>query len=774
MCLHLLDGFYLGDLPADIKLLMADCAFKLNKFDDVERICVFGSRSDLGAISSMFGILTAPVLRILGDSFRRRNRKDQAIECYRRCMLSAPYMISALQALAELDDSYCDRYGELLTTNNVRKLLSSPTYLQLEIIDRPVACKVPRSQRAVPDIPDENEDMGAVTNRCARPLVPKRPSSGEALKALAPKVPEEQLWPGPVPGAKPPASGGRPSMIPVQQKRTKVSSLLPRKSRRLATSTRCASKGAITCAGDKSDAADGDFATDDPCCTKTSVPKLLQRSLTDSAASKDSGPRHTDRGGSNIPRMSRGPTTRLQHRQRSLNAVNKAAGHLSSSCSSGDRPCSHPICKLNDTPQCSIVNSNKCTDELVQALSHLYSIYVRMQRNKFNETLAAYDQLPTTMKSMHWTLMQKAIAQTEMGQYTSAVSTFKRIRLHYPMHLQSMAIYSTALWHLRAQNDLVNLAQVLSEVDLHHPAVWCAIGNHYSMSAEHDIAIQMFKRALQLNANYRYALALLGNEYMVSDNHELATTCFRILLHRDIRDYRAWYGLGSICFAREKYQQAQSYFERALSVNPSSTVLMCHVAVTKHIRGYSKDALDMLTEAVSIDPNNSLCRFHKVGLLYTLNFLSDALKELKILEELVPNESLVFHMLARVYRRMKNEQLFLAHVNWAMKLDRKRTHITVKDSIDRFYAKEDDQCMDDHPIGAFAFVSPATEPPSVIYSTGDGCAQRVFRSAPLGAIEESEARTEEPSPLLADSEQLDEPLTSATTTPPQRDSPRRR
>lgn len=767
MCFHLLDGFSLSDLPAETKLYYADSAFRLNRFDEVERICTFGSRDDYEAVENKFEQYTAPIMKLLGDCYRRRNRIDQAIECYRRCMLFAPYMLSVFQILSELDDTLCERFEELLTSANVRKLLTAPGYVHLDFKNQVgVSSEKHDIQSSTGDIPDENEISGALSkqtssanNRQQQQPVPKRPT-GEALRTRASKnaddmsrnpttqqestshcAPSERR--GSTVGSKPLVFGvSSNEMIPSTttlppppltsinvkaqntNKRTKISNFLPRKSQsRKITNKQCADSAtarnplpsslstqtnlisneantATTSNKKQSILISAGTKTAPPCRNeRKNVGYKLRRSLTDSTATK------SIRGFQDInkvhilPSYGKGPTTRLQHRQLSTVFGHKPitinSSKATARCSERLFRCAHPICKFNSGNQCSINNSNKCLVELVKTFTQLYHVCLRMKRNQFNEALSKVEEMSLHVKNMHWTMMQKAYAQYELGQYTSAVSTFKRIRLQYPMHMESMAKYSTVLWHLKARSDLVNLAQVLSELDFQHPSVWCTLGNHYSLSKEHDVAIHMFKRALQLDPRSQCALALLGNEYMAADNHMLATSCFRILLKRDIRDYRAWYGLGAICFSREKYQLAQVYYERAVNANPSSTVLMCHVAITKHVRGYTRDALELLTKAVSIDPNNSVCRFHRAGLLYSMNFLTDALKELKILEELVPNEPVVFHMFARIYRKMRNEQLFLAHVNWAMKLDRKRPHHNVKDSIDRFYARDDDVNMED-------------------------------------------------------------------------------
>ncbi|KAI0982606.1 hypothetical protein GJ496_006871 [Pomphorhynchus laevis] len=677
--IHVLKTRTLCNLDADAKLIMADSAYKLSRYAEVEQI--FDARcTDLDFLANRFGNLALPIIKLLGDSYRRRNRIDQAIECYRHCLLSAPYMLSALKALAELGDNFVDRHPDLLTTANVKRVLATSTNVKLDIKNEPAPYSASSNLISIPDIHDENfsNNMHAVP-KAFRQSTCKRPSSNEALKTLAPKIQDELIQPD-------------SKALNLQQKRSKVSSLLPRKTRRIISKadSKQISTGTSSVSTENS-AIDDNRRNDASAAAISSLKK--QRSVID-FGSKDSIKENTKSSVKCSLPIVRGPTTRLQQRKQVSGSVHKLVHSVNMA------QCTHSICLLNANNQCIANNSSQSIDELVKVISYLYVIYIHQKRNEFSKVISTFEELPSHLKLTHWALNQKAIAQAELGHYTSALTTFQKIRVSYPNHLESMSIYSSALWHLRAHDDLVHLAQVLSEITLQHPDVWCVVGNHFSISRDHDFAIQMFKRAIQLDPNFAYAYALLGNEYVVSDNHELATSCFRILLHIDIRDYRAWYGLGSICFAREKYQLALLYFQRALDVNPSSTILMCHVAVTQHVRGFTSEALTILTKAVSIDANNSLCRFHRAGMLYTIHNFEGAIKELKVLEELVPNESLVFHMFARVYRKLKNEQMFLTHINWAMKLDAKGVHNTLKDTIGRFYSCEDEHFVEDQTISA--------------------------------------------------------------------------
>lgn len=61
-----------------------------------------------------------------------------------------------------------------------------------------------------------------------------------------------------------------------------------------------------------------------------------------------------------------------------------------------------------------------------------------------------------------------------------------------------MALYSTALWHLRKEVELAALSQELLAVDRLSAQAWLVAGNCYSLQQEHEQALAAFKRALQV------------------------------------------------------------------------------------------------------------------------------------------------------------------------------------------------------------------------------------------------------------------------------------
>lgn len=48
------------------------------------------------------------------------------------------------------------------------------------------------------------------------------------------------------------------------------------------------------------------------------------------------------------------------------------------------------------------------------------------------------------------------------------------------------------------------------------PEAWCAVGNCFSLQKEHEAALKVFQRAIQVDPEFTYAYTLCGYEYVAN------------------------------------------------------------------------------------------------------------------------------------------------------------------------------------------------------------------------------------------------------------------
>ena len=323
---------------------------------------------------------------------------------------------------------------------------------------------------------------------------------------------------------------------------------------------------------------------------------------------------------------------------------------------------------------------------VVSLLVTLASAYQLLSSYQCRKCVNLLHKLPKKHFSTGWTQQVLGKAYCEMNEYKNALLSLREMLRIEPFRVKGTETLSTALWHLKKDKELCALAQQIVEVDKYAPETWCVVGNCFSLQREPDAAIRFFQRALQIDpTNFPYAHTLCGHEYVNNEDLEKAINSFRNALLLDDRHYNAWYGLGSIYYRQEKYELAEYHFRRALSINSSSSVLQCYLAMVLHAQGStvkSQCALEILTKATEHDRNNPQLRFQKAYIYMALEQLDDALVELEIVREQAPREAPVYAMLGQLYQQLGRKEDALRAINSAIDLDPKES-MSLKSLLER-------------------------------------------------------------------------------------------
>lgn len=109
---------------------------------------------------------------------------------------------------------------------------------------------------------------------------------------------------------------------------------------------------------------------------------------------------------------------------------------------------------------------------------------------KSEEALEIFVLLPRSQSRTAWVQCQVAKANFELVRYEAAATHFKEARRLDRFRLEDLEIYSTVLWHMKRETELMYLAHELMAVDRLSPQSWCVLGNCFSLQKEHDTALQ--------------------------------------------------------------------------------------------------------------------------------------------------------------------------------------------------------------------------------------------------------------------------------------------
>ncbi|KAF2103785.1 TPR-like protein [Rhizodiscina lignyota] len=324
--------------------------------------------------------------------------------------------------------------------------------------------------------------------------------------------------------------------------------------------------------------------------------------------------------------------------------------------------------------------------------------YYQLSRYQCQAALQAFASVSPQQRETPWVLSHIGKAYYERQQYAEAEEVFARIRKIAPALMEDMEVYSTVLWHLRKEMDLAYLSHELIDQDRLSPQSWCAIGNSFSLSRDHDQAVKCFKRATQLDPGFAYAFTLQGHEHVENEEFDKALYAYRCAISADHRHYNGWYGLGQVYEKLGKYDVAEKHYRSAYQINPTNPVLIGCIGTVLEKMRKPQAALVQYAHACDLDPKSAYARHareKKARCLMNLRRPKDALAELEVLKDLAPDSANVHFMLGRVYKIVRDKTNAIRHFTIAMNLDPKAAPY-VKEQME--VLDEDDDDYDDEDI----------------------------------------------------------------------------
>ena len=232
------------------------------------------------------------------------------------------------------------------------------------------------------------------------------------------------------------------------------------------------------------------------------------------------------------------------------------------------------------SPTSSDPSSSASTDEwLRDLLRRCGRAYRYMSIYACQEVVDEIKAFPTDVINFSWCIDLAAKAYFEMANYKECRRLFDLLLSVEPYDIQSMELYSTALWHLEDAPALSALSQWLIAIDKELPQPWIAAGNCLSIQKNHDEAMRCFRRATQVDSSCAYAWTLCGYEAIEMEEYDRAMAFYRTAIRTDSRHYNAWYGMGLVYLKMGKAKYAEHHFRRAAEINPTSPVLLCCIGM---------------------------------------------------------------------------------------------------------------------------------------------------------------------------------------------------
>lgn len=654
----------------------------------------------------------AAVLCLKGKLWKAHKNDDQAVDCWAAALRLNPFMWDAFEGL-------CDS-GVKISIPNIYKLSPEMEAAAKQAQKAELLAQQPPDKASTTSLPLQNQPA----NHTADPFMSTTKTSGHGSTALWEKlngskvsvntlassideegaatpstmadVDDELLHGGPVTGIY------EPPPAPIRKSRSANEVVDPSRLKAGSTRTRARAKGASEEAP----------ILPDPAPIAAPSKRTISGHVANSAASQQNaeGTRRSNRLQSSRPPSASGTTSSklssftnslglregrdirkpraptLKGRTATASTVGRVVSGNRTRTGISDalderrdgQPPVPPIPnhKLRGEPS-PVNKSLEALESLFDVFGKIGSAQLALTNFDCQQAIQVYNSLPSAQRETPYILSQIGKAYYEQALYSDAEKFFVRVRQIAPSRLEDMEIYSTVLWHLKADIELAYLAHELMDIDRLSPQAWVAVGNSFSLNREHEQALRCFKRATQLDPSFAYGFTLQGHEYIASEEFEKALNSYRCAIAAHSRHYNAWYGLGKVYERMGKWAIAEQHYRTAAKINPTNAVLICCIGVIMEKQKNVEQALAMYTRACALSPSSALSRFKKARCLMVLNRPREALAELKILKDVAPEEANVWFLMGRLYKTLRMKGEAVGAFTRALNLDPKVSSISL-------------------------------------------------------------------------------------------------
>ncbi len=172
-------------------------------------------------------------------------------------------------------------------------------------------------------------------------------------------------------------------------------------------------------------------------------------------------------------------------------------------------------------------------------------------------------------------------------------------------------------------------AQKLSELAerTQNPDAYLLAGSTFLDLNDYERARQNLEAALRLKPVLPHVYTLTGMARDDVGDQAAAETALREALRQDQNDFNANLYLGSILYKRRAMDEAKPYLDRALALNPSSSMARYEVAIWNSKSGHYDQAAKDLEQVTRTDPNWLEPHVELANVYYRLHRPQDGAKE---------------------------------------------------------------------------------------------------------------------------------------------------
>ena len=207
------------------------------------------------------------------------------------------------------------------------------------------------------------------------------------------------------------------------------------------------------------------------------------------------------------------------------------------------------------------------------------------------------------------------------------------------------------------------------EIDANYDWALADRGFTYFLMKRYDDAFKDFNRAIELNPDYKWALAQRGFTYTVIKAYDDALSDINRAIEIDPEYISAQVYRGITYRQMKRYDDGLKELDRAIESEPNDKWAIAHRGKTYRKMKRYKDALQDFERAIEIGPNERWAIANRGYTYLCMKRYEDALKDFDRVIEIDPNDKWAVLQRGDTYRKMKRYEEALSDFNRAIEID---------------------------------------------------------------------------------------------------------
>jgi tetratricopeptide (TPR) repeat protein len=236
----------------------------------------------------------------------------------------------------------------------------------------------------------------------------------------------------------------------------------------------------------------------------------------------------------------------------------------------------------------------------------------------------------------------------------------KAIKIGLRQHPDSIELKLLDIEVLVFENNLDMAEQMLDQlqvVDSRNEEIYIQRANIYSKKDNHEAAVSLLEKALELSNENLDIYSLLGMEYLFMDDFELAKKSFMQCVRFDPHDYSSLYNV-VYCFEfLEDYDGAIHYLNNYLENSPYSQVAWHQLGKQYMVKDLLDEALAAFDFAIISDDKFIGAYFEKGKVLEKMGKFNEAIANYETTIKIEDPTSHAYLRMGKCHEKLRNDDL---------------------------------------------------------------------------------------------------------------------